>query len=92
MYVPRGSKPHKLKFRDALVDECVPIAAVRVYNKRPLHYVAVKKIGRLAVLQEWRGCGIGWQLMQSVEQMLLAYGDTATIYLHAQSERVKFYE
>jgi predicted GNAT family N-acyltransferase len=48
-------------------------------------------IGRVAVLKEYRQQGIGRQLMQTVINKCLQQQPCA-IYLHAQTERINFYQ
>lgn len=49
-------------------------------------------IGRVAVLQPWREQGVGHQLMEFVLDKCAALYPNHTIYLHAQTSRVAFYE
>ena len=48
------------------------------------------RIGRLAVLRDWRGQGLGRQLLSRLVELAQARGDLA-VYLHAQAEAVDFY-
>lgn len=48
------------------------------------------KVGRLAVLKEYRRRGIGRLLMQTIENHALSYG-LPRIWLHAQRSAVPFY-
>ncbi len=49
-------------------------------------------IGRVAVLAEFRGSGVGLQLMQSVLEWCRQANSEARIYLHAQTTVTGFYE
>lgn len=49
------------------------------------------QIGRMAVLEEWRGQGIGAQLLELAVHAARAANHPA-IFLHAQSHAVGFYE
>lgn len=48
------------------------------------------KIGRLCVLREYRGQGIGQALMQAIERNARKLG-LRTLYLHAQCHAIEFY-
>ena len=50
------------------------------------------RIGRLAVLQEYRMLHLGSQLVQAAEQAIDQLDEQATIYLDAQCRVVPFYE
>ena len=48
------------------------------------------RLGRMAVLPEWRGRGVGRAILRQLER--LARGrDMAAVYLHAQAEAAGFY-
>ncbi len=49
------------------------------------------KIGRLAVLKEWRGSGIGSEIMRNLIKQSESLGMIRT-YLHSQVSVTKFYE
>jgi predicted GNAT family N-acyltransferase len=49
------------------------------------------KIGRVAVLQPWRGRGIGRQLMEYLLQVATRQG-MSRVYLNSQESAVAFYE
>jgi predicted GNAT family N-acyltransferase len=49
------------------------------------------KIGRVAVLQPWRGRGIGRQLMEYLLQVATRQG-MPRVYLHSQESAVVFYQ
>ena len=51
----------------------------------------VARIGRLAVIRELRGAGLGRQLLRALEVAAAARGDTA-VMLHAQQSTQSFYE
>jgi predicted GNAT family N-acyltransferase len=48
-------------------------------------------IGRMAVLKPWRGQGVGRQLLDALINMAQRRGCTS-VYLHAQSHALAFYE
>lgn len=48
------------------------------------------RIGRMAVLREWRGCGVGAALLERLHRAAAAAGLPAT-HLHAQSHATGFY-
>jgi predicted GNAT family N-acyltransferase len=48
------------------------------------------RIGRMAVLREWRGRGIGGRLLRAMLDHAAAAG-FARVHLHAQSAAVRFY-
>lgn len=72
-----GRCRHVLAFNDA--DE--PIGTGRI--------MADGHIGRVVVLREWRGQGVGVAIMRALID--LAAGDTS-LYLHSQDHAVGFYE
>lgn len=49
------------------------------------------QIGRMAVLAEWRGYGVGARLLKMAVDAALA-ADYPSIFLHAQSHALGFYE
>ncbi len=49
-------------------------------------------IGRVAISKEYRKQGIGKQLMQTVIDVCLQNHPSSAIYLHAQTERIRFYQ
>ncbi len=49
------------------------------------------KVGRVAVLARWRGCGVGAALMRELLERADAEG-LASLYLHSQVEAKGFYE
>jgi predicted GNAT family N-acyltransferase len=49
-------------------------------------------IGRVAVLKDYRGEGVGHHLMQTVVDWCLQQGTGQSIYLNAQTERIRFYQ
>ena len=49
------------------------------------------KIGRMAVLQEWRGRGVGEALLQALIEQARALG-LPEVALHAQADAIGFYE
>lgn len=49
-------------------------------------------IGRVAVLPEYRGRGIGRQIMSTVLEYCKTQSAETSIYLHAQTSRQAFYE
>lgn len=48
------------------------------------------RIGRMAVLSGWRGCGVGRALLERLQQLAAADG-LSCVYVHAQLEVVAFY-
>jgi predicted GNAT family N-acyltransferase len=48
------------------------------------------RIGRMAVLQAWRGCGVGRALLERLQQLALHDG-LRQVYVHAQLEVAGFY-
>lgn len=62
------------------------IGTVRVHESKPKTY----KLGRLAVLSEWRGKGVGKALMVHVHMHMRAY-TPYSMYMHAQIDKLDFY-
>ncbi len=60
-----------------------PIGCARIINHR--------KIGRMAVLKDWRGHGVGQALLQAAIETCAAYG-SKTINLTAQTHAISFYK
>jgi len=48
------------------------------------------RIGRMAVLRVWRGCGVGRALLERLQQLALQ-GGLRQVYVHAQLEVAGFY-
>lgn len=48
-------------------------------------------IGRMAVLRDWRGRGIGTRLLRALVELAAQRG-LAAVYLHAQTHALPFYE
>lgn len=59
------------------------IACLRIINDQ--------KIGRMAVLKDWRGMGIGMALIQKALEIIKNNGE-ASAYLSAQTHAIGFYE
>ena len=59
-----------------------PIACLRIID--------FKKIGRMAVLKEWRGMGLGAALLLEAVKICQAHGNKQ-IYLSAQTHAIGFY-
>ncbi len=69
----------------------IPVATSRMVREELDDHRVLYRIGRMAVLREYRGCGYGSDMMQA----LLKYGQSEGVqeyYLHAQTYAVKFYE
>ena len=49
------------------------------------------RIGRLAVLEPWRGRGVGTELLDALVEVAAARG-LEIVYLHAQLHAIPFYE
>ncbi len=49
------------------------------------------RIGRMAVLRDWRGCGVGARLLEHLVSRAAARGDTQVV-LSAQVRAIGFYE
>jgi len=60
-----------------------PIACLRI-----IHY---QKIGRMAVIKQWRGVGLGAALLQNAISICKEHGSTS-IYLSAQTHAIHFYQ
>lgn len=60
-----------------------PVGCARIINH--------KKIGRMAVLKEWRGHGVGQALLQEAINICQAHG-TKAIKLTAQTHAITFYK
>lgn len=60
--------------------------------EEPIDGVMHYHIGRVAILEPWRGRGIGFQLMLQVLEYCHQTAASYPIYLHAQYERQGFYE
>lgn len=61
---------------------------VREFATGKEHY----HIGRVAVMRDYRGEGIGHRLMEYLIAWCKTHNAAAPIYLHAQTNRRKFYE
>jgi len=48
------------------------------------------RIGRMAVIRIWRGCGVGRALLERLQQLALQDG-LQRVYVHAQTEVAGFY-
>jgi predicted GNAT family N-acyltransferase len=64
------------------------IGTLRIYRLHPDD--TDLKIGRVAVRQDWRGRGIGKELMEAAVQS--AENKCRSVYLHAQISVIGFYE
>ncbi len=60
-----------------------PIACLRI-----IHY---QKIGRMAVIKQWRGIGLGAALLQKAISICKEHG-SKSIYLSAQTHAINFYQ
>ena len=60
-----------------------PIACLRI-----IHY---QKIGRMAVIKQWRGIGLGAALLQKAISICKEHG-SKSIYLSAQTHAISFYQ
>lgn len=60
-----------------------PIACLRI-----IHY---QKIGRMAVIKQWRGIGLGAALLLEAMSICKKHG-SQSIYLSAQTHAIKFYQ
>jgi predicted GNAT family N-acyltransferase len=60
-----------------------PVGCARIINH--------KKIGRMAVLKEWRGHGVGKALLQEAINICKAYG-SKQVNLTAQTHAITFYK
>lgn len=65
----------------ALVDNQA-VACLRIINYH--------KIGRMAVLKEWRGIGLGAALLREAVNICKEHG-TTSVYLSAQTHAIEFY-
>ena len=78
-------------------DECDPVSAhvLAGLTKRDAvgtgRLEATGKIGRVAVLAQFRGCGIGSRIVVHLVKQATEMG-LAQVYLHAQASAVAFYE
>lgn len=70
-------------------DEGQPVAVSRLYGDFPTYH-----IGRVAVLPQYRGTGLGQKLMKQIEDYVLKLNNNAkcTLSLSAQTRAAKFYE
>ncbi|KNG93794.1 GNAT family N-acetyltransferase [Pseudaestuariivita atlantica] len=88
--VPPELEPDEHDTTDALhvlaTVEDEPVGAARI-----IPYGTTAKIGRVAVLKEHRGQGIGAQLIHACQHLAAAQGATRTI-LGAQLSAISFYE
>ena len=78
---------------DGADDECIHVLAVDA-NERPIgtgRLLPDGKIGRMAVLKEWRGKGVGGAILRSLMEEAGAQGFTE-VKLAAQTQAVSFYE
>lgn len=72
--------------------QSVAIGTARVLVENPTENHPVFHIGRVAVLQQYRAQGVGRELMRHVIHWCRRESSVATIYLHAQTSRIRFYE
>jgi predicted GNAT family N-acyltransferase len=73
--------------------ECVHILATDQHNK-PIGTGRIDshgKIGRMAVLPEWRKHGVGWAILKFAIHHARAAG-MKRVYLHSQTSALGFYE
>lgn len=76
-----GTATHFVGYIDGL-----PVATCRVISKTD-GYV----IGRVAVSREFRAGGLGSQIINAAEKLILS-GGGGKIYIHAQKQAARFYE
>jgi predicted GNAT family N-acyltransferase len=93
VFIVEQAVPADLEF-DACDLRCVHVLALD--GDRPVGTARVDldydgKIGRVAVLAEYRGRGIGIRLLESVERIAREWGLEST-WLNAQAGAVSFYE
>jgi predicted GNAT family N-acyltransferase len=67
------------------------IGCARLLNENGLHSKRRFHIGRVALLKDYRGQGIGKQLMNAIVTHCQRIAPEQEIYLHAQTERKGFY-
>jgi predicted GNAT family N-acyltransferase len=68
-------------------DTGAAVGTARIVNKGN----GIAKIGRVAILREWRGKGMGESLMQKTMELAREHGFTSAI-LDAQTYVIEFYE
>ena len=73
---------HLLALFDDLHLETQPIACLRIIDYH--------KIGRMAVLKEWRGMGLGTALLLEAIKICKAHG-SKSMHLSAQTHAIEFY-
>ncbi len=73
---------HLLALFDDLHLEAQPIACLRIIDYH--------KIGRMAVLKEWRGMGLGTALLLEAIKICKAHG-SKSMHLSAQTHAIEFY-
>jgi predicted GNAT family N-acyltransferase len=56
-----------------------------------LRIIDFKKIGRMAVLKEWRGMGLGAAILQEAVAVCKNHG-SSSVYLSAQTHAIGFYQ
>lgn len=78
--------------RDALDPQCVHVMA-RAADGSPIgagRLTPDRRIGRMAVLRDWRGCGVGESMLDALVEAARASG-WSEVRLHAQVGAIAFY-
>lgn len=72
-----------------IYDEEMPVAVARLFGNFPTYH-----IGRVAVLPQYRGTGLGRLLLEQIEDYALGLNKNVrcTVSLSAQTRTAKFYE
>ena len=93
VFVDEQSVPADLE-RDGRDDHCIHVLAL--HSSKPVGTGRIDcegggKVGRVAVVREYRRRGVGTQLMAALEQAAREHG-LRSIWFHAQESAIPFYE
>jgi len=93
VFIEEQQVPAELEW-DGKDKECLHILAQDFSKDNPIgtgRLVSDGQIGRMAILKDYRRQGIGQQILQLLIK-LAAQGGHTSVYLHAQTSAIAFYE
>ncbi len=91
VFIDEQNVPEELEWEEDDID------CIHLIVKKDNNYIATArlletgKIGRMAVLQPYRKCGIGSAMLQKILSIAKAM-DMESVFLNAQIDAIKFYE
>jgi len=77
----------KTAYHAVMYDGSIPIACGRLYGDNGIYHV-----GRIAVIQKFRGQGLGFKIMSEIEKFAVEKLDAVKFVLSAQVRAKGFYE